>query len=142
MKKLRIIFSDIVAEFLTPTGRKEPWWKKKLRRAVCALEGHPTASWRLDSDIIECDWCGMTENRPRPFPETTYQTRRWDGEIRQFKTFTEAMKDAEDPEVWKVSFTLPNGERFRMVRQMGQTTFKYSNLMEEVATMMGEIQKY
>lgn len=46
------------------------------------------------------------------------QTRRNDGEIKTFDTLKEAMEDAKDLEVWKVSFALPTGERVRLIRDI------------------------
>lgn len=70
--------------------------------------------------------------------EFEVQTRRESGELRYFKSFKEAWKDAADDEtVWKISFSLPNGERVRMVRQQvgrydEHSYFAYSDLMDEV----------
>lgn len=45
-----------------------------------------------------------------------FQTRRDSGELRYFATLREAMADAADESVWKVSFDAVSGERVRLVR--------------------------
>ena len=64
------------------------------------------------------------------------QSRTNDGELRYFQTLKEAMRDAlVDSTVWKISFSLPNGERVRLVRHWlseEHSMFEYSDLMDEV----------
>lgn len=63
----------------------------------------------------------MSENEQK----MEFQTRRHNGELRFFDTLAAALRDADDSpygegdarEVWKISFSLPNGERVRLVRQ-------------------------
>lgn len=56
-----------------------------------------------------------------------FQTRRLNGEIRHFPTLAEALKDATDRDVWKVSFSIQTGERVRLVRD--GSVFVYSPLL-------------
>ena len=45
------------------------------------------------------------------------QTRSEEGEIRLFPSFKDAHFEAKrDPKIWKLSFSLPNGERVRLIR--------------------------
>jgi hypothetical protein len=45
------------------------------------------------------------------------QTRSEVNGLMQYKTFQEAYKAVkEDSSIWKISFSLPNGERARLVR--------------------------
>ena len=47
------------------------------------------------------------------------QTRSEDTGINIHKSFEAAFKNAEeDPSIWKISFSLSNGERVRLVRQI------------------------
>lgn len=47
-----------------------------------------------------------------------YQTRNESGDIKVFDTLGAAFAHAEqDPTVWKVSFSLPSGERIRLVKE-------------------------
>lgn len=47
-----------------------------------------------------------------------FQTRDCDGALRFFTTIKEAFQYATSNEsVWKVSFTLPTGERVRFIKQ-------------------------
>lgn len=59
------------------------------------------------------------------------QTRRWNGALRTFDTMKEAMEDAKDPEVCKVSFPLETGERVRLVREEDETDFYYQPILPE-----------
>lgn len=53
-----------------------------------------------------------------------FQTRNVDGELRFFETLKDAMNyHLEDNTVWKISFTLPTGERVRLVYIYG--TWQY-----------------
>jgi len=46
-----------------------------------------------------------------------FQTRTDDGALAFYKTLAAAMKAAKkDPEVWKVSFSLPTGESVRLTK--------------------------
>lgn len=51
-------------------------------------------------------------------PSFDVQTRNHSGEIQFFDTLKEALKVSEtDRDVWKISFPLESGERFRMIRE-------------------------
>lgn len=53
------------------------------------------------------------------WPHKEVQTRNHDGQLRYFASVHDALEHAiQDPDVWKVSFSLPNGERVRLVREM------------------------
>jgi hypothetical protein len=52
------------------------------------------------------------------------QTRRQGGEIRRFATLAEALADAEDPLVWKISFWLETRERVRLVRERDRWVYE------------------
>jgi len=54
-----------------------------------------------------------------------YQTRRHSGELRQFPTFREAVNDAIDIEVWKISWSVDNDPscRIRLVRDVKGNRF-------------------
>ena len=53
-----------------------------------------------------------------------YQTRDHDGECRVFPSFKEAIEYAEsNPDVWKVSFTTPEGDRIRLVETSDGWTY-------------------
>ncbi len=59
-------------------------------------------------------------NTPKNHDSNTsimYQTRRHSGLINQFNSFHDALNDAKDLTVWKISFTLPTGERIRLIRE-------------------------
>jgi hypothetical protein len=45
------------------------------------------------------------------------QTRRENGELRFFLTLKEALEDAKDEQVWKISFNLSTRERVRFCTQ-------------------------
>jgi hypothetical protein len=48
---------------------------------------------------------------------TEIQTRNEKGEIQFFNSFKEAFEHSQkDDSVWKISFSLPNGERIRLVK--------------------------
>lgn len=50
-------------------------------------------------------------------PTFEVQTRSESGECRYFTTLAEAMQEAEaDTAIWKISFSIPTGERVRLVR--------------------------
>lgn len=58
-----------------------------------------------------------------------FQTRRHNGEIREFKSLKEAMKDAEDLQVWKISFNIPfSDQRIRLVRE-GDSDFIFQPVL-------------
>lgn len=49
------------------------------------------------------------------------QTRTEDGTCRYFATLKQALSHADsDINVWKISYTLPTGERVRMVREAAE----------------------
>lgn len=54
-----------------------------------------------------------------------YQTRRFSGELREFKTFTEAYRDTEDSEVWKLSWSTQEDHsiRIRLIRDNSRQSF-------------------
>lgn len=57
-----------------------------------------------------------------------FQTRDNDGGLRFFATLAEAMEYAnKTPDVWKVSFSLPNGERVRLVYINGNWIYSQIN---------------
>lgn len=76
--------------------------------------------------------------------ELEVQTRNEGGEIKYFSTLTEAKQHAEeDPTVWKISFSLPTGERVRLVKRNGAEIdfWVYEPLMpivmEAIGTLVG-----
>lgn len=75
-----------------------------------------------------CDWFGLPEG-------DFFQTRRQGGELRFFDTLSKALADAEDPEVWKVSFTVKE-ERVRLVRD-DRGLLVYQSIMDELARIVG-----
>ena len=63
-----------------------------------------------------------------------FQTRA-NGELRFFNTMNEAMEYAKsNPEVWKISFGLPTGERIRLVHTVieGQVNWIYEPILFNV----------
>ena len=68
------------------------------------------------------------------------QTRSVRGELKFFPTVKEGFEAAEeDPEIFKVSFGLPSGERVRLVRGEDGKFF-YEDLMTEVLKGLDELQ--
>lgn len=68
------------------------------------------------------------------------QTRRSDGELRYFESLDDAIEDAKDGEVWKISFDLQNGERVRLVRRPDKTEyagFVLSRIEDEINESLG-----
>lgn len=64
-----IYILDSIHHLLCPTGRYERWYKRLIRRILCGIEDHPTASWDdSDSDFLTCDWCGASWKEKRPTP--------------------------------------------------------------------------
>lgn len=56
-----------------------------------------------------------------------YQTRNYDGELRDFETLEEALLHARsDLDVWKISFPLAEGTRMRLIRE--HTVWVYENI--------------
>jgi hypothetical protein len=69
------------------------------------------------------------------------QTRSHTGEIRIFPSLKEAMAETEkDTEIWKVSFSLPNGERVRLVRRFQNEPFRLEQ-MDELLEIIEKIEK-
>ena len=72
--------------------------------------------------------------------EVEVQTRRNDGELRYFESLDDAMEDAKNEEVWKISFDLHNGERVRLVRhpdKTGYAGFVLSRMEDEINESLG-----
>lgn len=68
----------------------------------------------------------MDEDRKR-WTDLQVQTRSEENGLLYHKTFKGALKHAdEDPSVWKISFSLSNGERVRLVKTA--TGWLYSSL--------------
>lgn len=63
-----------------------------------------------------------------------FQTRNENGELLYFKTLKEAMDYATpNPNVWKVSFGLPTGERVRLVKVEREEAIQDGHDMGKVA---------
>lgn len=58
-----------------------------------------------------------------------FQTRSESNGLEFFKSFKEALAHAEkDKTVWKISFSLPNDERIRLVK-MNEDVWVYEDIM-------------
>jgi hypothetical protein len=70
----------------------------------------------------------------------TIQTQSHDGELREFFTFGAAYTHAKnDPQVWKISFTLiGTNERIRLIRLPDQAFFVLSQLTDEMVAALRE----
>lgn len=70
-----------------------------------------------------------------------FQTRRHSGELRYFDSLAKAFDDADDPEVWKISFSVGK-ERVRLVRrnygQQSGEIWVFESVMDELAWYIGE----
>jgi hypothetical protein len=66
------------------------------------------------------------------------QTRSWDGALNYFTTMKEALEFSnrvctEAEHVWKISFSLENGERVRLVRDRGDMDFRLEQMDDAIA---------
>jgi hypothetical protein len=64
---------------------------------------------------LQCQDCGTAH-----LYQMEIQTRSDINGINMFESFEAAMREAENDEtIWKISFSLPNGERIRLVKEGG-----------------------
>lgn len=47
-----------VVRWLAPQRHPSGLTRRTLRRVVCAIDGHPTASRSFNSSVMVCNWCG------------------------------------------------------------------------------------
>lgn len=67
------------------------------------------------------------------------QTRAEDGSLEIFSTFGEAWRFAKNPvnQVWKISFSLPTGERVRLVRsETEEMRFEVQQMEDAVSSVL------
>jgi len=77
----------------------------------------------------------MEDRKPQEF--FTVQTRSELNGINEYLKLSDAFMVAEaDETIWKISFSLPTGERVRLIRFYVLETplWKYENIMEEIPT--------
>lgn len=73
-----------------------------------------------------------------------FQTRRESGEIRHFPTLKQAVEDADDRNVWKLSFSLSTGERVRLIKRSqwgswGKPSFVLEQMPDFESVAKGEV---
>ena len=67
-----------------------------------------------------------------------FQIRDYEGATTIVLTLTDAILEGEkDINIWKISFTLPTGERVRLIRMKGSGIWCYSSIIVEEDKLRG-----